>query len=197
MLGIGPKGRQTAAMNYFTGQGWTLAQAAGPTANIGAESGFNPFAVGDHGHAYGLGQWQGPRQRDYAKMFGHTMQSVKDFTQAFSEQSEFYQHELTKGTDAGARKAGRRLGQSTCAYDTGSIVSMYDERPAAHDEAARNRGRAAELPAGNDPGGNGRVTVDTRIRIAHDGSVQTASSARGDGSARANKPKVGTAMVFV
>ena len=78
-----------------------------------------------------------------------------------------------------------------------SLAALFARTAAAHDEAARNRGRAAELLAGNDPGGNGRVTVDTRIRIAHDGSVQTASSARGDGSARANKPKVGTAMVFV
>jgi hypothetical protein len=45
------------AVGFFGNLGWNPAQAAGLAANVRAESGFNPNAVGDNGAAYGIAQW--------------------------------------------------------------------------------------------------------------------------------------------
>ena len=144
---------QKQAMDYFQTKGggaWKHYQAAGIVAGLQSESGMSPFASGDHGHAFGLGQWQGPRQKDYAALFGHTMQSVTDKTAAISEQLGFVNYEL----EHGERAAGLKLRATTGAYASGDTASRFYERPAAVEEAARNRGNLAltldgqAIPAG-------------------------------------------------
>jgi hypothetical protein len=186
--------RQRAAMKFFEGTGLTVAQAAGPTANIQEESAFNPFIVGDGGKAYGLGQWHPDRQADYAKMFGHTMQSVTDLQQAMQEQLEFYQHELAGGGDAGARKAGILLRGAQTGREAGAIVSRFDERPRAVADAARSRGDLAEVTA-RSPDNGGKVQVDTHIRITNDGTPQMTSRATASGNAAASSPKISMPLV--
>jgi LysM repeat protein len=125
------QGRIDQAMTYFQNQGWTRAQAAGIVANLDAESGMDAN-IRQHGGGpgYGLGQWEGPRQADFATWAGHDIRSS-----TFEEQLNFVQHELTTSE----RGAGQRLGQATSASDAGAIVCRYYERPAdiAGDSAYR------------------------------------------------------------
>ena len=116
------QGRIDQAMAYFQSQGWTRAQAAGIVANLDAESGMEAN-IRQHGGGpgYGLAQWEGPRQADFARWAGHDIRSS-----TFEEQLRFIQHELTT-TERGA---GQRLGQATNAGDAAAIVCRYYERPA-------------------------------------------------------------------
>ena len=132
---VGRSGAQNRALAYFQSQGWTQAQAAGIAANINSESGYKPTAVGDGGQAYGLGQWHEDRQKNFAKWAGHDIHKS-----TYDEQLGFYNYELTEGEE---RKAGNRLRSATTPYQAGAIVSQYDERPAAVQEAANNRGNMA------------------------------------------------------
>ncbi|MET3712699.1 LysM repeat protein [Sphingomonas trueperi] len=116
------QGRIDQAMTYFQAQGWTRAQAAGIVANLDAESRMEPnIRQTGGGPGYGLGQWEGPRQADFAAFAGHDIRHS-----TFEEQLAFVQHEL-KGTESAA---GRRLAQATSAGDAGAIVCRYYERPA-------------------------------------------------------------------
>lgn len=124
------------AMDYFVGQGWTAAQAAGIVANLQAESGLRPGAVGDGGRAYGIAQWHPDRQAAFQRFSGRAIQGS-----TFEEQLRFVQHELTRG---GEVRAGNRLRNANSANEAGSIVSQYYERPADREGAATRRGRSAE-----------------------------------------------------
>jgi hypothetical protein len=126
---------QKQAFDYFRSQGWSSAQAAGLVANIDAESGFNAGAYGDSNTAYGLGQWHANRLANMERFLGHSWR-----TATRAEQLSFYNYELTHGAE---QDAGRRLRLATNARDAGAIVSRYDERPRAADEAAANRGALA------------------------------------------------------
>ncbi|HVJ02065.1 MAG TPA: phage tail tip lysozyme [Sphingomonas sp.] len=124
---IGPaassrQGRIDQAMTYFQSQGWTRAQAAGIVANLDAESGMDA-GIRQHGGGpgYGLAQWEGPRQADFAAWAGHDIRSS-----TFEEQLRFIQHELTTSE----RSAGNRLRQASSAGDAAAIVCRYYERPA-------------------------------------------------------------------
>lgn len=116
------EGRIDQAMAFFEGQGWTRAQAAGIVANLDAESGM-VANIRQHGGGpgYGLAQWEGPRQADFAAWAGHDIRSS-----TFEEQLRFIQHELTTSE----RSAGNRLRQATNAGDAAAIVCRYYERPA-------------------------------------------------------------------
>jgi hypothetical protein len=73
------------------------------------------------GPGYGLAQWEGPRQADFAAWAGHDIRSS-----TFEEQLRFIQHELTTSE----RSAGNRLRQASNAGDAAAIVCRYYERPA-------------------------------------------------------------------
>lgn len=156
---------QQWAGDQFQKAGWSANQTKGLLSNIQAESSFNPFNVGDSGKAFGLGQWHADRQAMYAKLYGHTMQSVKDPRQALREQLGFIQWELTHTE----KKAGDRLRQALTAYDAGRIVSRDYERPASRAEDLR-RGRTAENVTVNV-----KVTAPTGMQTA----VTTNSAAKG------------------
>jgi len=122
-------------MEYFIGQGWTTAQAAGIVANLQAESGLRPDAVGDLGQAYGIAQWHSDRQANFQTFTGRAIRgSTAD------QQLRFVQHELS-GTEAGA---GQRLRNTTSAYDAGATMSRYYERPADREGEAARRGQRAQ-----------------------------------------------------
>jgi hypothetical protein len=136
-------GTARQAMDYFVGQGWTAAQAAGIAANLQAESGFRPDIEGDGGHAYGIAQWHADRQAGFQSLIGHAIQGS-----TFDEQLRFVQHELTNG---GETRAGNLLRNATSANDAGGIVSRNYERPADREGAATRRGRIAEQILNNYP----------------------------------------------
>lgn len=129
---MGPAGKiidmspaKNLATDMFRKWGWQDHHIKGIISNIQAESAFNPFAVGDSGKAYGLGQWHEDRQAEYAKWAGHTMQSVRDPRQALVEQLKFIQWELNNKEGL----AKKKLQATTNAYSAGKAVSDYYERP--------------------------------------------------------------------
>ncbi|HMK87405.1 MAG TPA: phage tail tip lysozyme [Steroidobacteraceae bacterium] len=131
------------AMDYFVGQGWTRAQAAGIVANLQAESGLRPGAVGDGGQARGIAQWHADRQTAFEHFTGHGIQQS-----TYEEQLQFVQHELTAG---GEVAAGNRLRNTTTADSAGATVSRYYERPADRDGEATRRGQRATHILNNYP----------------------------------------------
>ncbi len=113
--------RINQAMGFFESQGWTHAQAAGIVGNLQAESGVDPNRGQDGGGpGYGLAQWEGPRQRDFANWAGHDIHQS-----TFREQLEFIQHELTTTESS----AGNALRGATTASDAAQIVCNRYERP--------------------------------------------------------------------
>lgn len=127
------------AMQYFEGQGWTKAQAAGIVANLDAESGLRSIPQNGGGPGYGIAQWEGPRQAEFQRWSGHDIHGS-----SFAEQLRFVQHELTT-SEAGA---GNALKQTNDARTAGQIVTRLYERPAdtAGQSAARGN-RAADIYA--------------------------------------------------
>jgi hypothetical protein len=179
-------GDQKAALAFFESQaggGWKPAQAAGLVANLVAESGLKPGASGDSGMAYGVGQWHGDRQADFKKFVGH---DIKGST--LEEQLRFYNFELTEGKE---QAAGKKLRGAATPYDAGSIVSRYDERPAAVDEAATNRGHLAQQIAMKDgaPGASGKV--DINVKVSGSGVQQVTARSTGN----VNQPKIASSQV--
>ncbi|BBC80264.1 phage tail tape measure protein [Acetobacter orientalis] len=121
-------------------QGLNHANALGYAANMKKESNFNPFAVGDGGHAFGIGQWHEDRQAAYAKMFGHTMQSVRNAKQALEEQTKFYVEESKTATGG---RVFQKLQGNTNAGIAAATVSKSYERPADQRGEMADRARIA------------------------------------------------------
>ncbi len=140
----GTSGGQGRSMAYFQGQGWTKAQAAGLTANIKRESGFNAGAVGDQGKAYGIGQWHPDRQAEFSKLFGKPIQGS-----SLEEQLAFMHYELTRGNE---KNAGNILRGTTSAAEAAAAVSRHYERPANREGEAARRGEMARSIFGGVPG---------------------------------------------
>jgi hypothetical protein len=135
---------ENGVMGFYQAKGWTKEQAAGITAQFVSESGLDPFLPGDKNKkgeytAFGIGQWHKDRQANYEKLFGHRMQEAgkKD---ALIEQLEFGNWELNNTE----KKAGDKIKSSSTAREAGVLGSKFYERPAAVEEAARNRGVMAE-----------------------------------------------------
>ena len=124
-------------VDKLIGSGWGKDQASGIAANLFAESKFDPSAVGDNGHAYGIGQWHEDRQKLFAKWAGHDIHGS-----SLDEQLKFVDYELRNG-DSQSRLAGRALPLVHSAEAAGRIVSQYYERPADTEGEARRRGALA------------------------------------------------------
>lgn len=133
--GVGKDPAARAAVARFVQMGWSKEQASGLVANMWKESLLNPQAVGDNGHAYGIGQWHEDRQEAFRKLFGIDIRKS-----TLDQQLQFANYELTQGNEQGA---GRRLRGATNALDAGAIVSRYYERPANAEGEAQSRARAA------------------------------------------------------
>jgi hypothetical protein len=138
--GAGNDSGARAAVASFMKMGWSKEQASGLVANLWRESLLNPNAVGDNGHAYGIGQWHEDRQEAFKKLFGADIRKS-----TLEQQLQFANYELTQGNE---QSAGRRLRGATNALDAGAIISRYYERPAdAEGEAQRRARGAADLYA--------------------------------------------------
>lgn len=152
-------------MKFFMGLGWSKEQAAGMVANLRAESGMNPGAVGDNGQAYGVAQWHPDRQANFAKWAG------KDIRQStLEEQLRFVNYELTEGAE---RKAGMLLRASQSAEFAGQVMSRHYERPRnAAEEAARRGASAVQIAqetkiyvTGGDAAATGRAVAGEQDRV--------------------------------
>ena len=117
--------------------GWTPAQSAGIAANLQAESGFRPNAVGDGGLAYGIAQWHPDRQAYFEKVMGKPIAGS-----TLEEQMAFVHTELTSTE----RVAGYALKGCDTAAEAGACVSKMYERPADREgEAAKRAALAAKI----------------------------------------------------
>lgn len=131
---------QTAnVVNSLMLKGWTRQQASGIAANLWSESMYNPSAVGDNGHAYGIAQWHEDRQAAFKKLFGIDIRKS-----TLDQQLQFVDYELRNGSDKGARQAGNALMGADNAAQAGAIVSRLYERPADADGEAAKRAQAAD-----------------------------------------------------
>lgn len=124
--------------------------AAGIVANLESE-GFNPLAHGDNGAAYGIAQWHNEhkpgqlgRRDEYTRLFGHTMESVRDPRLAMREQLKFLVYELTRGRYKNVGDTLRSGSHHTdTAFGAGAYVSENYEAPKdAVGEAVKRGGRA-------------------------------------------------------
>lgn len=126
--------RRDTVMRFFMSKGWTKNQAAGITANLQSESGssFDNTIYGDGGKAYGIAQWHADRQRNFANAYGRSIKGS-----SLQQQLEFVHFELTRGEE---QNAGNRLKSATTAYQAGSIISQFYERPKLTEKEKRVRG---------------------------------------------------------
>ena len=140
--GAGSSENAKKAMDYFTSQGWTPAQAAGIVGNLQAESGRNldPSInqIGG-GPGYGIGQWGPDRQADFRNKYGKDIHGT-----SLEEQLAFVQYELTSGKDRGARIAGQMLRGAATSDQASDIITNKYERPKGGTEQ-RRRNNAASL----------------------------------------------------
>ena len=123
------------ARDFFmskSGGGWSKNAAAGFAAQLLAESGMNPQAIGDNGAAAGEGQWHADRQADFRQHFGKDIRYATE-----REQWSFVNWEARNSH----RKAGNdmQLAQSPAA--AGATGSAEYEAP--KDTYGEMRRRAA------------------------------------------------------
>jgi hypothetical protein len=114
------KGKEAQAIQYFQSQGFSRNAAIGMAANIARESTFNQHAVGDHGQAYGIGQWHPDRQANFAKVMGLPIQGS-----SYQQQLAFYAYEVKHN-----KRLMGMLSQDPGAGQAAMAVSMLNERPA-------------------------------------------------------------------
>ncbi|KAA8563204.1 hypothetical protein FX985_03272 [Pseudomonas extremaustralis] len=131
------KDQSNFVSDFFEAMGWTKEQAAGITANLAAESNFDPKARGDLGRARGIAQWHRDRQDKFEEWAGF---SLMDDRADLIKQMQFVHHELTEGAE---QKAGSLLKAAQNAQEAGAVVSKYYERPRDTDREAAVRGEMA------------------------------------------------------
>lgn len=115
-----PKGasiQPSEVSQFFKGQGWSSAAAAGITGNLVAESGLNTGAVGDGGKALSLAQWHPDRQAA-AKKNGFDLsdpQSAMAFVQWELENTE--------------KSTAEKLKNAKTAEEAADIFALHFLRP--------------------------------------------------------------------
>lgn len=119
--------------------GLTLQQACGVLASIQGESSFNPKALGDKGHAFGLCQIHADRAMLIRDGDGHKIPGcgIDLLTlPPVEEQIKAIWHELNHTE----KFALAKLRATTTAYDAGFAFCKYYERPAKPDVDCPKRG---------------------------------------------------------
>jgi hypothetical protein len=153
-------------VQFFVDRGWTKEQAAGIVANLKAESGMNPYAVGDHGKAYGVAQWHPDRQEAFKKWAGHDIHQSDTL-----EQLDFIDFELKRGAE---RRAGDLLRAAQNARQASEVMTRNYERPAAVDSESEKRAATAvnlaqqttiHVHGVNDPTAAGREVATQQSRV--------------------------------
>jgi hypothetical protein len=116
--------------------GLSKAEASGMVAGLTRESQLNEKAVGDGGHAIGIGQHHEDRQKKIAEHL-----NIKNYKDAsFEQQVEGTLWEYLN-SDTSAHKHNQGVNDN---YTAGSNISKYYERPAAVNGEADSRGKLAQ-----------------------------------------------------
>lgn len=120
--------------------GYSDAQAAGIIGSLRQESQLDPAALNKSSGASGIGQWLGPRARQFEKMFGHPLSQS-----TFGEQTDFMLWEL-KNTE---KTADKRIRMAQTPAQAAEIHAREYERPGAEEaNIGRRQAYANELYAG-------------------------------------------------
>jgi hypothetical protein len=120
------------AYEYLRNKGWSADAVSGILANYQAESSGQYNASTKV--AYGLGQWEAPRQLDFKRLFGHDIrQSTLD------EQLDFTDWELRNTY----KNAGDKLRNAESPYNAGYVMSRFYEQPKGGIPEAERRGDLA------------------------------------------------------
>ena len=127
--------KRQQALEFFIQYGWTLEQAAGIVANLEAESGLRPDAVGDGGSAYGVAQWHPDRQDGFEALLGKPIRGS-----SLQDQLHWVHAEL-QSTE---KKAGDALTRCTTAGAAADAICRLFERPKYPDKDAAIRAELAE-----------------------------------------------------
>nr|WP_314659104.1 phage tail tip lysozyme [uncultured Pseudomonas sp.] len=122
-------------IDYLRSKGLSGTLAKGIAANVQAESGFDPKAVGDGGKAYGLLQWHPDRQANFSAYLG---KDIRD--SSWQEQLDFAVHEVTKGKE---RKNWANVENSQSPSEAAYNYSKYVIRPDKEEERAQERAKIA------------------------------------------------------
>ena len=132
----GSIGPAAAAVAYFMRKGWNANQAAGIVGNLVAESGLQAHgAAGDHGTAFGVGQWHSDRIATFEAWAKANKR--KDFAHSdLEEQYDFVDWELkNKFGNVAAELKGIQK-----ATEAGFLISEGYERPKGGLVEANRRG---------------------------------------------------------
>ncbi len=136
------------AMKVLMDKGWTKEQAAGITANLAAESGFDTDATGDSGKAKGIAQWHPDRQKKFEEVNG---KKLSDAT--LEEQVGFVDWEL-RNTE---KKAGDKISTAATAEQAAALTERHYERSAlglkggVQPERIANASKYASLDIAEEP----------------------------------------------
>ena len=128
--------RVSHALDYFKSHGWTYNQSCGIVANLQAESQVDPTqAQHGGGPAYGIAQWEHPRQNLFQRLYGLDIHGS-----SLDQQLAFVQYELTNTE----QQAGNNLRNTKTAGEAGASVCRFYERPADTEGQAKYRCQLAE-----------------------------------------------------
>jgi hypothetical protein len=116
------KDRQSYLAGRLKGAGYSDAQVAGQIGSLMQESGLESGIVNASSGAAGIGQWLGPRAKEFKKQFGH---SVEEGT--FAEQVDYYLWEM-QNTE---KRADKRLRMAQTPAQAAEIHAREYERPGA------------------------------------------------------------------
>ena len=135
--------------------------------NLADESGFNPSAVGDHGNAFGLAQWNGPRKAALMQFAQSQGANPADPT----VQAKFLLTELN-GPEAGA---GAALAQAKNPQDAAVAFLNNYERPAEQFRSQREASYRGGSPVstsvstmGGPSGGTGGTDIASLLALSAD-----------------------------
>jgi len=140
------------ALQYFLDAKLSKNQATGLVANLYAESGLNPAAVGDSGKAYGIAQWHQDRQDEFKRVYGKDIRGS-----SLQEQLDFVAYELQHKEQAALRQL---LKAKTT--DEAVKAGLAYERPANYEKEYKHRTEIAnsiEVKVFNNTGGNANTTA--------------------------------------
>ncbi|MBR8509636.1 phage tail tip lysozyme [Burkholderia cenocepacia] len=127
-------------VKYMMMKGWTQPQSAGIAGNLWPESQYDPRAIGDGGHAYGIAQWHEDRQAAFKKLFGIDIRKS-----TLEQQLDYVDYELRHGPDKQAMQAGTELMAQNSSVGSGGTVSRLYERPKDPREEYRRGQIASEI----------------------------------------------------
>jgi hypothetical protein len=128
--------RQRYLFDRLKAAGYTDEQAAGQIGSLMQENGsLDPSVVNQKSGAAGFAQWLGPRAKQFAAMFGHTVDKG-----TFGEQVDYYLWEL-QNTE---RTADQRIRMARTPEQAADIHAHEYERPAANEMNIANRQSYAE-----------------------------------------------------